>query len=193
MECDKYARIAIEKACDLGAYAAEAYVTDSRALTAEVANKQVETLKVAEDTGIGLRVFVKNGAMGFGYMAGFETARISATAQAAVDNARQTYADSYRKLPEMSGEIPQMNLLDKGLAVTAVEDKINIAREVEAAALQADKRVTRTEKCVYVDVQYDLAIANSKGGGRQATRPAIAAYMHQCWQKVIRMCKVVLL
>ncbi|WP_054692629.1 PmbA/TldA family metallopeptidase [Syntrophomonas palmitatica] len=45
---------------------AEAYLLHDQVLNLEVANDQIETLKEAEETGLGLRV-LRDGRLGFAY------------------------------------------------------------------------------------------------------------------------------
>lgn len=96
----KYAEMVVEQACSLGAYTSKAYVLDFRAFTTEDENQQVETLSVAEDTGIALRVFIDNGQMGFSYMTGFAKQDMAILVRNALDNAGQTCFDPYRRQPK---------------------------------------------------------------------------------------------
>ena len=57
---------AVQEAEKLGAHSAEAYVLDAKSLTVEVAN-QALSMKVANDTGIGIRVISPEGRMGFAF------------------------------------------------------------------------------------------------------------------------------
>lgn len=157
------AAAAVEAAKQTGAYGAEAYVLDAKALTIEVNNQQVETLKQANDTGIGIRVISRNGTVGFAHSTSLEPNEIRAVAQQALANSQKTFADPFHRLPEKPGNIPALDLLDKELATITVDAKINKAKEIEQAARRADSRVKRTERCVYEDSEYGVAIVNSNG------------------------------
>ncbi len=152
---------AVDIAQSIGGHAAEAYVLDAKSLTVEVANQEIETLKLSEEMGIGIRLFSRQGTVGFAYSTSLDN--LEALARQALDNSRNSHADKFNVLPEKPQNIPEMKLLDEKIAATSVEEKINMAKQVELAARQADKRVKRTERCVYEDAEYGVALANSQG------------------------------
>lgn len=162
MQYLELAAVAVKQAQDMGAAEAEAYVLDARSLQVEVADQQVETLKFANDTGIGIRVFTGDRRAGFAFSTGAEPASLRDVVRQALENARNTSADPNNRLPAPGPEIAAMNLLDPAIAAAGVEDKIELARQVERAARRADQRVKRTERCVYEDAEYGVALANSR-------------------------------
>jgi len=153
---------AVKEAEKAGAYHAEAYVLDAKSLTIEVADQAVETLKFANDTGIGVRVISPEGRVGFAFSTDIAPGSLDAVARQAIANGLNTSADKYNALPASTGAIPTLKLLDPKIAAVSVEDKIEMARQVEAAARQTDQKVRRTERCVYEDVEYGVALANSR-------------------------------
>lgn len=161
MDYLEIANKAVQAAKKAGCSAAEAYILDSKALTIEVSNQKVETMKFAEDTGIGLRVFSNDNRVGFAYSTTIE--KIEDLARQALANSQKSFIDENNKLPKLAQKLMNMELLDKNIAAASVDDKISLAKKVEEAALKADKRVTRTERCVYQDAQYGVALANSNG------------------------------
>lgn len=161
MDYLELARHAVREAGKKGAHAAEAYILDSRSLQVEVVDQAVETLKFANDTGVGVRVVGKDGRVGFAFATDIAPASLDATVGQAVANSRSTSPDRYNALPAPAGALPALNLLDPAIAATAVEEKIAMAKAVEAAARGVDGRVRRTERCVYEDAEYGVAIANS--------------------------------
>jgi PmbA protein len=56
-----------------------------------------------------------------------------------------------------------MEIFDPALSEVSVEEKIEIAREIERVGRAYDKRVSITESCTYQDAVYFSALANSKG------------------------------
>ncbi|MDT8901053.1 TldD/PmbA family protein [Anaeroselena agilis] len=155
------ARQAVREAIRQGAHAAEAYLLDSQSLLVEVADQAVETLKFANDTGLGVRVFARDGRVGFAFATDISTASLAETARQAIANSRITFPDTYNTLPASAGNIPSLRLLDPAIGAAAVERKIELAKGVEAAARRRDGRVKRTERCVYEDAEYGVALANS--------------------------------
>lgn len=157
------ANLAVETAKKAGCSAAEAYVLDAKSLTVEIANQELETMKFAEDTGIGLRVFSSKGTVGFAYSTSLDN--LEDLARQALGNSRKSFADPYNTLPALSQKITNLKLLDEAIAAATVEEKISLAKQVELSARQTDSRVTRTERCAYQDAEYGIALANSNGLG----------------------------
>lgn len=152
---------AVEVAMKIGCSAVEAYILDARALTIEVANQELETMKFAEDSGIGLRVFSHDSRVGFAYSTNLD--HIEELARQALVNSQKSFVDINNTLPKLSQKIANMDLLDKKIAAATIDDKISMAKQVEDVARKADTRVTRTERCGYQDAQYGVALANSNG------------------------------
>lgn len=153
---------AVKEAERIGAYQAEAYVLDAQSLQIEVANQEIETLKFANDTGIGVRVISRDGRIGFAFSTDIELGAMRQVAEKAVANSRSTFADEFNRLPALSGvKSPGEQMIDPVIAETSVDDKIEMAKRIERAARNSDKRVSRTERCVYEDAEYGVALANS--------------------------------
>lgn len=163
MEYIEMARAAVKEAEGLGAYTAEAYVLDARSLLVEVLNQEVETLKLANDTGVGIRVIDRDGRMGFAFSTSVDRASLREVAGQAIANSHNSVADKYNVLPPPTPASPLANLVDPTIARTPVEAKIGLAKAAEAAARTADRRVRRTERCAYEDAEYGVALANSHG------------------------------
>lgn len=153
----------VKEAERLGAYQAEAYVLDARSLQIEVANQEIETLKFANDTGIGVRVIAQDGRMGFAFSTDIELPAMRSVAEKAVANCRNTFADRYNRLPAPGEEPQSAKGVDPAIARASVDEKIELAKRIERAARGSDKRVSRTERCVYEDAEYGVTLANSHG------------------------------
>ncbi|AVX20127.1 PmbA protein [Carboxydocella sporoproducens DSM 16521] len=145
-----------------GTVEGEIYLSSSRELSVDVANSQVETLKMAEEQGLGIRVF-REGKLGFAYTSDFSPAAVQRAVEQALANAVHTAADPAYGLPENAKDYPELQLLDPLLAQTPVETKIELAKRVEAQAHAADPRVKITESCGYSESQYTIAIVNTRG------------------------------
>ena len=152
---------AVKEAERIGAYQAEAYVLDAQSLQIEVSNQEIETLKFANDTGIGVRVISRDGRVGFAFSTDIELAAMRGVAEKAVANSRNTFADEYNRLPNLNEQPQSEQLVDPSIAQTSVDDKIEMAKRIERAARDSDKRVNRTERCVYEDAEYGVTLANS--------------------------------
>lgn len=157
------ARSAVEKASAVsGVGMAEAYVKKGRDIEIDVRDGKIDTIKSAEEHGIGLRVFCGS-QVGFAYSTTLDTDGISDTVRRAIANAGQTEPDQYLRLPDILGPYPEVETLDAELMTRGVEEKMELARRVEQAARAYDPRVEVIESSTYQDSVVDVAIANSKG------------------------------
>lgn len=156
------AQRAVEMAQKLGAAMAEAYLTSGQQLSIEVANQQVEALKMAHEHGLGMRLIV-DGKMGFSFGTDLKDESIEEVVRQALANAEKNHIDEYNVLPKPSSEYPQLELLDEAVIQTPIEDKIALAKEIELQARNYDPRVKITESCSYQDAQYTVTIFNSHG------------------------------
>lgn len=156
------AESAITNAVKQGAGAAEAYIVSSKELTIEVRDAAVETMKLAEERGIGLRLF-KDGRVGFAYSTELTLEGVQKLVGQALSNAQNTEPDEYNQLPQRSGTYPQLDLYDPELKATTVEDKIKLAVEMEKVAKAYDKRVKIIESSTYQDGEAEVFIVNSNG------------------------------
>jgi PmbA protein len=158
----KLAQDLVEQAQKLGAQQAEVYINLVKELEIEVNNQQVETMKVAEDRGVSIRI-IRDGRMGFAYSSDPDRSRLAEMVRQAVANGGKTTADEYNKLPVIQGTLPRLQLNDEAIEVTPVEEKIALAMEIEKAARAYDKRVKNTRTSSYQDARYEVYLANSAG------------------------------
>jgi PmbA protein len=152
----------VNKAQQMGAAMSEAYLINSKELTIEVREQGVENLKLAEERGLGLRVF-KEGRMGFAYSADLRPEAIEEVVREALANSLQTTIDKGNSLPGSVESYPEMNLYDSAIRQADVESKIEMAREVERIGRSFDPRIKITEAAGYEDSEYQVTVANSLG------------------------------
>lgn len=152
----------VEKARKMGADMAEAYMLHARELTVEVSEGKVETLKLAEDQGVGIRVF-RDGRMGFAYSSSLEAKALEQVVKQAVANSALSEKDEFLAMPAGEYTYPVLDIFDEGIAQIPVDDKVELAKEIERVARARDARIKITEAAAYSDSQYSVNIANSQG------------------------------
>ncbi len=140
----------------------EAYLLYERELGIELSGGQVETLKEAEQMGIGLRVF-NSGRMGFAYSSDLSREALEQMASNAVSISAYTAADKFNRFPAGGQIYPVMQTYNEGIAAAALEDKIEMAREVERAARAFDRRVALVESAGYEDSEFSNLVMNTQG------------------------------
>ena len=157
----KAGEMALE-ACRQKGVDSEIYLSVNRQLSIEVAEGRVETLKESEETGLGIRL-IKDGALGFAYTSDFSLRAVHEAVDDAFHMTAYTSRDIYNQLPDEKYDYPAMQLYDEGMEAASVENKIELARQVEAAALRTDKRISIIERAGYEDVENTTLIMNSNG------------------------------
>lgn len=176
-KCLEIAVRAVEEAQRLGADMSEAYISNSKQLFIDVRSQEVDTLKMTEETGLGIRL-LKDDRIGFVFTTELDRDSINQVIGQALNNAKKTAADVYNTLPEPAGEYPVLEVFDPQLAMIPVEEKIELAREIERAGRSYDKRIAITESCTYQDAQYFVALANSKGAAASYSGTLAGASSH---------------
>ncbi|NLL19181.1 MAG: TldD/PmbA family protein [Clostridia bacterium] len=152
----------VEEATAKGAHQAEVYISKGKELTIEVSKGQVETLKNAEEHGLGIRVFVDQ-KMGYAYTSDFSPTALTTAVERAIANADKTFADSFNVLPKPVLDHRELDIYDPGIEKTSVDEKIQMALQIEKAAKEYDPRVKIIESCTYQDSQYQVTLASSEG------------------------------
>lgn len=142
--------------------AAEAFLLYERELGLEVSQGEVQSLKQAEQSGMGIRV-IKHGRVGFAFTSDLSARVVRDTVDHAVAIADYTSADQYNVLPRGEYTYPVLETYDQALAAATVEEKIDLARQAENLARAHDKRVTVVERSAYDDNEFVCVIMNTEG------------------------------
>lgn len=151
---------ALDEALQSGAEA-EVFLMQAKELEIEVVKGQVETLKQAEEIGLGIRV-LKQGRTGFAFSSDLSPVAVKQAVEDAIKISFLAAPDEYQVLPPKA-EYPVLNLYDQATVDMSIEEKIEIARSVEHSALSVDRRISIIERAGYADVEYCNLIMNSKG------------------------------
>ncbi|MCK8824012.1 TldD/PmbA family protein [Fuchsiella alkaliacetigena] len=162
---------------ELGAAEVELFYQESKENELEIYEGEVESLNSAHTKGLGIRVF-KDNQMGFAYTSQFEQDELERTLKEAIANAQVASTDEYRTLPELSSEVKQLDLYNDQLAATPIEDKINLALEMEEVALDYDQRVDSVNKVGYGDNEVQVRLVNSKGFDESYRHNYCYAYLY---------------
>lgn len=156
----------LELAQKQGSGQAEVFLMDSREMTIEVSEQKVDNLHLAKQRGLGLRVIVGQ-KMGFAYSADLAAPALQKTVERAFQNAKLAEEDEAWQLAtaELAQEklAQSLKLYDQKIGRYSLEEKIQLAKQLETAALRYDTRVSRVEKAAYQDVEYQVGLYNSHG------------------------------
>jgi PmbA protein len=144
-----------------GADAAEVYIESDRNLSLAVRKGDIETVEEAASSGAGIRVFVK-GRMAFASSNDLGDKALADAVGRAIDFAKVTTADPNNVLPDDPGVTDVAGLYDPRIAQVPMDEKIELAKRVEALALK-DPRITKSDGANYGESEGEVVIANSNG------------------------------
>ncbi|NMB24004.1 MAG: TldD/PmbA family protein [Firmicutes bacterium] len=139
----------------------EVYVMSQKSLRVEVSDGQVETLREAQQTGVGIRV-IDGGRLGLAFTTNLDHVSLKDTIRLAKASAESASADEYNVLPSPK-PVQSLDLLDPAMAAIPVDQKIELAKAVESAARGYDSRVTKVRQSTYSDGFYQVGICNTRG------------------------------
>ncbi len=155
----------LKRAVAKGATAADGFLAEDSHFTASVRLGELETVTHARDQRLSLRVFAGR-ASAAASTSDFSRASLERLVDEATMLAKITAEDPCAGLPE-PGEliacVPDLAIEDTSGGEPAPEEKIEIARRCEAAALESDPRVTNSEGAEYYDRRTRYAYATSHG------------------------------
>jgi PmbA protein len=163
MELSEAARAAVEAALAAGAGDAEAYAQRETGREIRVHDGEVESLTAATERGIGVRAWIGKRA---GYAFGTDLAQdgLRGVAERAATAARVADEDEFAGPPRPDGAQPQLTgIHDPGIGEWSSERLVELALDVERAALRHDERVGGVEQAVYADAEDEVAIRSSTG------------------------------
>ena len=137
----------IQQALASGATDAECTISEGEEFSANVRMGELETLKEAGSRGAGLRVLIGR-RMGASYTSDLTPEGIRQMVQSAIDLAALTTEDPHAGLPdpaELGSLTADLKLFSNETAGLPTEERIQIAKRAEAAALAVDPRITNSE------------------------------------------------
>lgn len=167
---------ALQRAARAGATAAEVGASLSTGLSVTVRKGEVETLEHQRDRGFSVTVYFGQ-RKGSASTSDLAPAAIGETVEKACTIARYTAEDPCAGLPEpetMAREIPDLDL-DHPWALDP-DHAVMLARDCEAAGLEADARITNTEGGSLSSHRSLRVYANSHGfsGGYPSTSHSLS-------------------
>jgi PmbA protein len=147
-----------------GADAGDVIIATGESFSASVRLGAVEKVLNSYEKRMGIRLFTgKSSAITS--TANFSREAVHSLIEETVALARATAADEFSGLPmaeELAPDRPDLDLADTSVTLTP-ENKIALAREAEAAALQFDSRITNSEGADFSNSFREIVYANTLG------------------------------
>ena len=143
----------------LGVEDYDIYATEGKGTGVEVKEGEVDRIKASQTKGVAIRVVV-DGRLGFAYTNDVSDDGIRIAIECAKENAKCSEPDDYSfSMPEKT--TLDLKLSDEEYDSVPVEKKIELAKELEALALQFDSRVKRVRKAAFQDGKTTIYYYNS--------------------------------
>jgi len=164
MQLEDLATSVLQDAQRLGASAGDVVIATGESFSAGVRLGQVEKVQNAREKRMGIRLFVGQSSA-ITATANFTREAVQALVGETVALAKATAADEFSGLPaqeELARDFPDLDLADV-TANLVPEEKIGLAREAEAAALNVDARITNSEGAEFSNSAREILYANSLG------------------------------
>ncbi len=164
MSIREVAERTLNAAMAAGADEAEVLVREHREFSTTVRMGEIENLKEAESKSLALRVF-KNRCKAVVDSSDFRPPQLEKLAAEAVALAGVTAPDDYHRLPEpelYADRWPDLDLLDAGEG-PSTEERIDMAKRAEAAALGADARIDNSMGGSFGQTRGDMLLQTSNG------------------------------
>jgi PmbA protein len=158
----------LARATARGATAADGFLIEEQSFSASVRLGQVDTVTHSREQRLALRVFAGR-ASAAASTSDLSRESLERVVDEATALARVTAEDPHAGLPdagELIDRVPELELEDHEGPEATPEQKIELARRAEAAALAADPRITNSEGAEYFDRRAHYAYATSHGFAR---------------------------
>jgi len=158
----------LKRAGARGATAADGFLIEEQSFSASVRLGQVDTVTHSREQRLALRVF-SGRASAAASTSDLSRDSLERVVDEATALARVTAEDPHAGLPddsELIDHVPDLQLEDHEGPEPTPEQKIELARRAEAAALAADPRITNSEGAEYFDRRARYAYATSHGFAR---------------------------
>jgi PmbA protein len=153
----------VERAKAAGATAADVVVREADEFSTVLRLRKIESLKEAASKALGLRVFL-GARSATSFSSDFSEPSLGRLVQRTLAMAKVTSEDPASGLPEPSqlGRYPgDLLLFSSDVESLSTEDRIELARRAEEAALGADPRIQNSEGAWFEASQGTTAYANS--------------------------------
>lgn len=154
---------AVRRLEHLGPDQFELYYLRKTSTQIDCKNQEVDALSRSEDVGLSIRL-IKDRRLGFSFTTSLDKEAIRRAIDSASEIAQIMPEDEHNLLQSFgSRAYPDVDTLDsRGLQV-ATEEKIELARKLEAECRKTDPRIKAVRKASVAEVNYEVHMVDSHG------------------------------
>ncbi|RLC54847.1 MAG: hypothetical protein DRH89_08870, partial [Candidatus Cloacimonadota bacterium] len=128
----------------------EILLSAANSFSVKINKQNVESFNYADSKGIGVRI-VKDEKVGYAYTEKFDEETFKLIVDEAIKNAKYTEDDEVVIMENYPEITDNLNVYSESLDKVDVLDKIQLAKDLEKYAKEADKRVFNVPYAVYAD------------------------------------------
>jgi len=151
-----------ERTQKVGVEEYEIYLVRIKSLTIGVKEARTDQVRRTEESSAAFR-FVDRRRLGFGYTSVFTPEAVERAVSEASAGAKLTDPQPGLGLPQPPDRWPGLDVFDPELARIPLTDKLAKVREMEAAALNSDRRVEKVRQAEYREGEVSIRLVNSHG------------------------------
>lgn len=141
----------------------EIFFVNSKSLSIEAKNQEIDGLKASSDTGVSLRVLI-DGHLGFSYTTDFAPQSLETLIESAIGSAKTSDPDPaycFASKPDL--DYPDCEIFDPEFSQRDQDEKIKRALMLEKAALDKDPAIRQVRRATYSESESEIVILNSEG------------------------------
>ena len=154
----------------------ELYYAKSSRFSVRVRNGEITEYKNADEAGLSFRGVYK-GKMGYAFTERMDAGLIDVLLDKASENAQVINSDDVELLFRRKESYAESHAVNRALDELSAQEKIQMALNMEKAALEADSRVKSADYCTVITGSDEVCISNSYGLDLSHASNALYAYL----------------
>ncbi len=162
MDISNFKDTIFKKAEEMGFSDYEIYVQSGNSFSVKINKGEIEQYSNAYIKGVGFRG-IYNDKMGYSFSEKVDTSICDELLINARDNSELIEVDDIEEIFEGSKKYEEVDTYNDELNKTTVEEKIEMAKQLEKYAYEEDERVKLVNYCVVSNGETETIICNSKG------------------------------
>jgi PmbA protein len=155
--------------------AVEIMLSEDNSFSVKIHQQEIESFNYADSKGISVRV-IKDNKAGYAYSEKFDEESFKMMVDEAIANSKYSQEEDKPLMDNYPDIENKPEVYNEELNNVDINDKIQMAKDIEKLGYEADKRVFNVPYALYGDSTHYMRIANSKGLRKEDKRNSAFAY-----------------
>jgi len=152
-------------------------LSQGKNFSVQILNQNIESYKNATVRGLGVRI-KKDGKIGYAYSEDYSEETLKSIVDEAIENSLIIEKEEMAIFDNYEDKALEFSTYDETLDTTDENLKIQLAKDLEKYAYEADPRVKNVTYAIYGDYSSYTKIANTKGLNKEARNNGAYAYTY---------------